>query len=172
MGTHGVFTYKTVRGMGILSPELARWIRLGRIVKVGHGVYRLTAYPSEGLVSDMAAVLAEVGDDSYLYGETALGFLELCPTRSYVAYVATPNRCRRKLADGIVVVHAAPGYEPFHPSGIPCQHVQDAILASVGTVDRVRLREAVDVAEGKGFFTAREADELRKRVEHGKSAAQ
>lgn len=170
MGTHGVFTYRTAHAMGILSPELSRWIKLGRIVKVGHGVYRLTAYPMQGAVTDMAVLLAEVGEGSYLYGETVLGFLELCPTRSYVAFIATPNRCRRSLSEGIRLVHGEKGYRPMYERGIPCQQVADAILSSVGTVDSSRLVEATGEAVAKGYFTAAEAESVKERISHGHSA--
>lgn len=172
MGTHGVFTYRTAHAMGILSPELSRWIKLRRIVKVGHGVYRLTAYPMQGAVTDMAAMLAEVGEGAYLYGETVLGFLDLCPTRSYVAFIATPNRCRRSLSEGIRLVHGERGYWPMYEKGIPCQRVVDAILSSVGTVESSRLVEATDEAVAKGYFTEVEAESVRGRIARGNATSE
>ena len=169
MGSHGVFTYKTAHAMGILSPELARWVKADRIVKVGHGVYRLASYPLQGTVTDMATLLAEVGEGAYLYGETVLGFLELCPTRSYVAFIATPIRCRRTLAEGVRVVHAQKGYQPMYEKGIPCQRVEDAILSSVGSVELSRLLEAVESAVEKGYLTEAEAVKLRERIRNGSS---
>ena len=50
MGSHGVFTYKTAHAMGILSPELARWVKAGRIVKVGHGDLRVLTADDESVV--------------------------------------------------------------------------------------------------------------------------
>ena len=167
MGTHGIFTYKTAHAMGVQSPELARWIKNGRIVKVGHGVYRITTYPMQAAVTEMACLLAEVGDGSYLYGETALGFLDLCPTRSYVVFVATPNRCRRTLAEGIRVIRGKPGYKPMYENGIPCQRVLDAILSSVGTVDSSRLVEATEEAVAKGYLSEAEALALKEKLEDG-----
>lgn len=168
MGTHGVFTYKTARAMGILSPELSRWTKAGRIIKVGHGVYRLTAYPLQGVVSDMAALLSEVGEGAYLYGETALGFLELCSTRSYVAFIATPNRCRRKLAQEIRVIRGPKNYRPMYERGIPCQRVDDAVLSSIGVVESSRLKEAVEVAIEKGYLTEEEGFKLQERISNGR----
>lgn len=169
MGTHGVFTYKTARAMGILSPELARWVKSGRIVKVGHGVYRLTSYPLQGVVSELVVLLAEVGEGSYLYGETALGFLELCPTRSYIAFIATPNRCRRKLAEAIRVVRGSKDYRPMYEQGIPCQRVEDAIVSSIGIVESSRLYEAVERAIEKGYLTEAEGTKLLERMSNGRS---
>jgi len=146
-------------------------MKMGRIVKVGHGVYRLSAYPSQGMVTDRAALLAEVGEDAFLWGETAIGFLELCPVRSYVAFVATPRRIRKHLGDGVVIKHAAPDYKPFYPNGVACQRVEDAIRSSIGTIDRNRLQEAVTVAEEKGYLSSAEALELKGEIANGKASA-
>jgi len=166
---HGVFTYKRVKLLGIRSSELARWVKRGRITKVGHGVYRLNSFPAQGIVSNIAALLAEVGENAYLYGESVLGFLELCPTRSYVAQIATASRCRRKLPDGVQLIHVPPGYQPDYPMGIACQHVEDAILSSVGRIEGDRLHEAVQTAREKGYFTDDEANELEKRIDNGRT---
>lgn len=171
MGYHGVFTFRQARKLGIVSPELARWLKAGRILKVGHGVYRLASYPSEGVVTDMASLLAEVGDGSYLYGESVLGFLELCPTRSYVAFVATPRRVRKKLGDGVVIVAGEREYHSLYEKGIPCQRVDEAILASIGTVEQARLLDAIAAAEQKGYLEESEARDLKARVESGYATA-
>ena len=171
MGHHGIFTFQQAKKLGIVSPELARWSKAGRILKVGHGVYRLASYPAEGVVTDMASLLAAVGDGSYLYGESVLGFLELCPTRSYVAFVATPNRVRKKLGDGVVIVAGEREYRPLYENGIPCQRVVDAVLASIGTVEQTRLFDAIAAAEQKGYLEETEARGLKARIESGYAAA-
>lgn len=65
----------------------------------------------------MAAILAEVGDGSYLYGESVLGFLDLCPTRSYVVFIATSRRVRKTLSPGITLVSAKPGTKVSYHRG-------------------------------------------------------
>ena len=172
LGTHGVFSFKTARALGIRSPEIARWQRNNRIIKVGRGVYRLTNYPSEGNVSDMAAILAEVGDASFLYGESVLGFLELCPTRSYVVFVATCHRVRKALPSGVQLVFVKPDAKIFYHNGIPCQRLDDALLSSVGTIEAERLNQAIDEASNRGYFTEKEADKLRERIRHGQPTPQ
>ncbi len=164
VGNNGIFTYRAAKALGIRSPELSRWMKMGRIAKVGHGVYRLLSYPAQGDVTDRAALLAEVGEDSFLWGETALGFLGLCPVRSYVAYVASPHRIRRRLPEGVIVKSVEQGYRPFYPEGVACQRVGDAICASVGTVELERLHEAIATAEEKGLLGAAEASALKKKV--------
>lgn len=173
LGSHGIVTFAQAREMGVFPAEMYRWCRMGRLMKVGRGVFRLTAYPSQGFVSDMAALLALAGDGSYLYGESALALYDLCPTRSYVAVVAIPGRFRKtQMPRGMVVRSVARGYLPAYHDGIACQRPEDAIRSCIGTMERSRLLEAVDEAESKGYFMPSEAKELRKEVESGKATTQ
>lgn len=173
LGSHGIVTFAQAREMGVFPAEMYRWCRKGRLMKVGRGVFRLTAYPSQGFVSDMAALLALAGDGSYLCGESALALYDLCPTRSYVAEVAVPGRFRKTLTPrGMVVRRAQRGYRPGCHDGIACQRPEDAIRYCIGTMERSRLLEAVDEAENKGYFMPSEAAKLRMEVEGGKTAAQ
>ena len=169
LGSHGVFSFKTARALGVRSPEIVRWQRNNRIVKVGRGVYKLTNYPSEGNASDMAAILAEVGEDSYLYGESVLGFLDLCPTRSYVVFVATSHRIRKTLPLGITLVSVKTKAKVSYHRGIPCQQLNEAILSSVGTIESERLSLAIEEAVSQGYFTEKEAAALSERIRHGQS---
>lgn len=172
LGSHGIITFAQARDMGVFPAEMYRWCRRGRLMKVGRGVFRLTAYPSQGFVSDMAALLALAGDGSYLCGESALALYDLCPTRSYVAVVAVPGRFRKtQTPRGMVVKRAVRGYCPVYHDGIPSQRPEDAIRSSIGTMERSRLLEAVEEAENKGYFMPSEAAELRKEIEGGKATA-
>lgn len=171
LGSHGVITFAQAKDMGVFPAEIYRWCKSGRIMKVARGVFRLTSYPSQGKISDMAALLASVGDGSYLYGESALALLNLCPTRSYVATVAAPRRVRRRLDRGVSVVKAARGYRPYYHDGIACQRPEDAIRSSIGVLETGRLGEAVDEAERQGYFTQKEAEVLRRDVNDGKATA-
>ena len=171
LGSHGVITFAQAKSMGVFPTEIYRWCKAGRMIRVARGVFRLTTYPSQGVVSDMAALLASVGEGSYLYGESALGFLNLCPTRSYVAVVASPSRVRRRLDKGVQVVKAEDGYRPYYHDGIACQRPDDAIRSSIGVMETGRLLGAVDEAERQGYFTADEADALRKELNNGKASA-
>lgn len=166
MGNHGIVTFAGAKRLGISPVELDRWCKRGKLMRVGRGVYRFTSYPSEGMVSDIAAVLAGIAD-SYLYGESVLQLLDLCPTRSYVMYIATPKRIRRKLPAGLEIVRGKVGYAPVRHEGLLCQRLEDAILACRGLMDKDRLSEAIDMAEQKGFFMPEEALKLKKELEHG-----
>lgn len=172
LGSHGIVTFAQAKEMGIFPSEMYRWCRKGLLMKAGRGVFRMTAYPSQGLVSDMAALLALFGDGAYLCGESALALYGLCPTRSYVATVAVPRRVRKtRIPRGVTVVRARAGYRPAYHEGIACQRPQDAIRSSIGTLERGRLREAVEESERQGHLMPSEAEELRKEVENGKATA-
>lgn len=170
MGNHGIVTVASARRMGISPVELARWCKRGKLMRVGHGVYRFTSYPASGIISDLAAVLAGI-DGAYLYGESVIQLLNLCPTRSYLMQVAVPRRIRRKIPDGVEIVRGADGYEPVWHEGLPCQKLEDAIKACKGRMDADRLLEAVAMAEQKGYFMPEEVARLKGEFEHGKTSA-
>ena len=173
MGSHGIVTFAQARGMGVFPAEMYRWCNKGRLMKVGRGVFRLTAYPSQGLISDMAALLAFFGDGAYLFGESALALYNLCPTRSYVATVAVPGRMRKTMVPrGATIVKAPARYRPTFHEGIACQRPVDAIRSCIGVLEKSRLVDAVTEAESQGYFMPSEAESLKKEIEHGKAAAQ
>jgi len=172
LGSHGIVTFAQAKEMGIFPAELYRWCRKGLLMKTGRGVFRMTAYPSQGLVSDMAALLAMFGDDAYLCGESVLALYGLCPTRSYVATVAVPRRIRKtRIPCGVSVVRGRTGYRPVYHDGIACQRPQDAIRSCVGVLEKSRLCEAVEEAENKGYLMPSESKELKEEVENGKATA-
>lgn len=165
LGAHGIITFAQAREMGVHAAEMYRWDAAGRLIKLNRGVFRLAAYPSKGLISDMAAIVATVGEGAYLYGESVLQLYDLCPTRSYVATVATPRRIRRTtIPKGIKVVKSDPEYKPIFHEGIPCQKPEDAIRSCIGVLETNRLEEAIDEAEVKGYFLPSERESLKKEV--------
>ena len=172
LGSHGIVTFAQARAMGIFPAEMYRWCRKGLLMKSGRGVFRMTAYPSQGMVSDMAALLALFGDDAYLCGESVLALYGLCPTRSYVATVAVPGRMRKtNIPHGVAVVRAQRGYKPIYHDGIACQRPQDAIRACMGIMEKSRLCEAVEEAENKGYLMSSESEKLKRESENGKATA-
>ena len=172
-GTYGIITFAQAKAIGVHSAEIYRWCKMGRLIKVGRGVFRLTTYPSQGFLADMAALLAFFGEGSYLYGESVLALYDLCPTRSYVAMVAVPGRMRkRSIPEGVTVVKAKRGYRPVYHEGIACQRLMDAIRSCIGILERSRIMEAVDEAENKGYFMPKEAEMVRKDIANGETTAQ
>ena len=172
LGSHGIITFAQAKALGVHPAEMYRWDATGRLVKLNRGVFRLTMYPSNGFVSDMAALLAMVGEGSYLYGESAIQLYDLCPTRSYVATVATPRRIRRMtIPEGVRVIKSQPGYKPVYHNGIACQKPEDAIRSCIGVLETNRLEEAIDEAEEKGYFLPSEKERLKREVNHAKTTA-
>lgn len=173
LGSHGIITFAQAKAMGVHPAELYRWDASGRLMKLSRGVFRLTAYPSKGLITDMAAILATVGEGSYLCGESVLQLYNLCPTRSYVATVASARRVRRMtIPGGVRVVKSKPGYTPVYHEGIACQRLEDAIRSCIGVLETNRLEEAIDEAEEKGYFLRSETECLKREVAYAKATAQ
>ena len=173
MGSHGIVTFAQAKEIGVFPAEMYRWCKKGRLMKVGRGVFRLTTYPSQGIVSDMAALLALFGNGAYLFGESVLALYNLCPTRSYVATVAIPGRMRKTMIPkGVTVVRAATGYRPTFHEGIACQKPMDAIRSCIGVLEKSRLLDAVAEAANQGYFMDSEAESLKKEIENGKTASQ
>ena len=172
LGSHGIITFAQAKALGVHPAEMYRWDATGRLVKLNRGVFRLTMYPSNGFVSDMAALLAMVGEGSYLYGESAIQLYDLCPTRSYVATVATPRRIRRMtIPEGVRVIKSQPGYKPVYHNGIACQKPEDAIRSCIGVLETNRLEEAIDEAGEKGYFLPSEKESLKREVNHAKATS-
>ena len=172
LGSHGIITIAQAKALGVHPAEMYRWDATGRLVKLNRGVFRLTMYPSNGFVSDMAALLAMVGEGSYLYGESAIQLYDLCPTRSYVATVATPRRIRRMtIPEGVRVIKSQPGYKPVYHNGIACQKPEDAIRSCIGVLETNRLEEAIDEAGEKGYFLPSEKESLKREVNHAKATS-
>ena len=172
LGSHGIITFAQAKALGVHPAEMYRWDATGRLVKLNRGVFRLTMYPSNGFVSDMAALLAMVGEGSYLYGESAIQLYDLCPTRSYVATVATPRRIRRTtIPEGVRVIKSQPGYKPVYHNGIACQKPEDAIRSCIGVLETNRLEEAIDEAGEKGYFLPSEKESLKREVNHAKATS-
>ncbi len=172
LGSHGIVTFAQAKAMGIFPAEMYRWCRKGLLMKSGRGVFRMMAYPSQGMVSDMAALLALFGDGAYLCGESVLALYGLCPTRSYVATVAVPGRMRKtNIPHGVTVVRARKGYNPIYHDGIATQRPQDAIRSCMGILEKSRLCDAVEEAERKGYFMPSESEELMKEIANGKATA-
>lgn len=173
LSSYGVVTFAQARDVNVFPAEIYRWCKSGKLMKVGRGVYRLTSYPSQGLVSDMASLLALLGKGAYLYGESVLALLGLCPTRPYLAYVAVPRRIRKtSLPKGVIVVRGASGYRPTYHDGIACQRLSDAIRSCVGSMEVARLVEAIAEGERQGYFLPSEATELQNEVTHAQATTQ
>ncbi len=138
---HGIVTAAAARKLHVRSKDLVRWVRSGRLIRVGYGVYRATQYPPS-CEDQFAIAVEEVGPTAYLYGESVLALHELAATNANYIHVATPARIRRKLPRNYIITKGEPGYRPANVRGIRAQPVSDAIRSCMGALMPERLEEA------------------------------
>jgi len=158
---YGLITSAGAKKLGISDKEMSALAKRGRIIKRGHGVYKLAQYiPTPFDIYAEAVVL--VGPSAYLYGESVIALLGLAPTNPARVYVATPARTRKLLPEHIVVIKASDGVTYYE--GIPSQIVSDAIDACRKTMMPERLEEAVSEARRQGFITDAQRANLLKSL--------
>lgn len=164
IGNYGLITAQQARDVGITSLELRRWVKCGRLDKVGRAVYRLSLFPSSP--NDEFAVAVEmVGEGAYLQGESVLALLRLTATNPTWIHVATAKRCRKKIPNSLRFHVGERGYEPIFYEGICCQRVSDAILSCKGGLVRERLLEALRNGVQQGYVSAEESVRLEKELQ-------
>lgn len=149
---YGLISSAAAKGMGIPAIELVKLAERGRLVRVGHGLYRIARYVPTPYDSYAEAV-ALVGPGAYLYGESVIALHALAPTNPKFVHVATPKRVRRTLPDHIVVTQRDAREVLKCYEGIPSQSVFDAIRSCKGRMMPERLRDAADNARKNGLVT-------------------
>lgn len=156
---------------GILRKDLARWVKSGRLAKVGYGVYRVVQYPMSP--DDAYAIaVASCGPKAYLCGESVIALYNLAPTNPRYIHVAVPVRCRRKISDDYRIEIRRDGYQPMSYEGIPVECPIDAIRGCIGKMMPERLEEAVNEACRRGLVYGEAKDRLMKEILHvGESAS-
>ncbi len=160
---HGILTAAEARRNGIASKTLARWVRIGRFVKYGNGVYRATQYPfSED--DPYAIAVAQCGDGAYLCGESVLGLLRLMPVNVDRIYIRAPRHLRRRLPKGYVTSVGKIGYAPVNITGILCQKPEDSIRDCLGTQMGEHLLKAAQSAYNTGFVDEAGLKRLQKEI--------
>ena len=138
---YGIVTASQAREAGMTSGEMRRWCTDGKLVRRGHGVYKVARWVPTPL-DPFAEAVALVGDGSFLWGESVLSMHGLALVDPRSVSVATPKRVRRKLPDWVKAVPAPKGASTTFYEGIPSQRVADAIKACEGSVMGERLAEA------------------------------
>ena len=161
---YGLITRKQAFENGISDKELSRIASDGRLERLGYGVYRVKHHVI-GKLDPYAESVALVGQDAYLYGESVLAMLSLCPTNPTKMTVATPKRVRRNLPKGMKVVRRVNATDVTTYEGIPAQRVSAAIVSCIGKMMPQRLKEAADEALRQGFISKRESITLIKEID-------
>ena len=161
---HGIVTYSAAIGLGVKGKDLARWVKIGRMLKLGHGVYRTTQYPfSED--DQFANAVALVGPKAYLCGESVLAYLRLSPSVDVrTLRVAVPVRCRRRLPQSIKVEIRSPKYQPMNYNGVMIEKPFDAIRSCVGTMMSDQLYDAAEEAYRTGKLFKEDFEQLSMEI--------
>lgn len=160
---YGIVTAARAREAGAAPSELNRWCTDGRLLRRGHGVYKLARWVPTPYDAYAEAV-ALVGDRAYLHGLAVLAMHGLALVDPRAIEVATPKRVRRKLPSWVEPVAAPKGERTTSYEGIPSQRVADAIESCMDSVIPARLLEAAKQAHGEGLVTADEYDRLEKEL--------
>ena len=163
---HGILTAYEARRNGIGSKELARWVKSGRMVKAGRGVYKTTQYPMSD-EDPYAIAVAESGQGAYLCGESVLGLLRLMPVNANYIHVCIPRRIRRRLPREYVATVARKGESPVNIHGIMCQKPADAIRSCIGTHMGDRLTDAAGEAYRIGQISKEEMEQIQREIANG-----
>ena len=142
---HGVITTAQARRLGVGAPALVSMAHNRRLVRLGHGVYRLEMHVP-GRYDEYAAAVALVGETGFVRGASALMMRGLLPFDPSRIYLGVSRRMRRKLGAGDDVLFVqSPDIEMVE--GIPVERVRSAIAdaRACGAVDAERL-DALEVA--------------------------
>lgn len=163
IGNNGLITTRRARELGIPAVELVKLRERGKLMRIGHGVYRIDKYfPQE--TDAYAAAIAKVGAGAYVIGESVLGFYHLCPTHEAIIHIGTPNRVRRRLPQTIQLEKRPTGECLHLMDGVPAQTIGLAIRTAMGSVEPTRIREAIEVAAREQLIQRDEAVELLKEM--------
>ena len=161
IGNYGLVTTAQAEEMGVVRKDLGEWVRLGRLEKLGRGVYRIAHYlPSE--YDRYAEAVALVGGDAAVWGESVLAMHNLALVNPLQVSVATGRRVRKALPGWIKLIKLPADADIDTFDGIRCQNLASAIGEAKGRIIAERLREAIREAERKGLLRVSELERLEK----------
>lgn len=161
---HGLFRAEDATNAGVAGSTLQRWRHAGRIERVAHGLYRVTALPPDRLAPYMEAVSWAAGRGAISHAST-LEMMELCdliPRRIHLTVPAAYNP-RKAGADRYRVHrHTLPQTDLTSYQGVPTVTAARAIHQSTRDgEDPDQLRTAIRNAFGEGLLLRSEAARLR-----------
>lgn len=157
------------RELGLSRDVLTKLVSRGRLLRVGHGLYKLACpLPYSEAYAPYAQAVAQVGPEAYLFGESVLAMLQLAPTNPRHMFVATPRRVRKRFDEGYRVRQVVSGSAVAYYESVPSQSAADAIRSCIGHMMRERLELAIANGVKKEYFDEATARLLRKEVRsHG-----
>lgn len=159
---YGLITSSQAKQLGISDKEMSALAKRGRLVRRGHGVYKLVHYiPTH--YDAYAEAVTLVGSEAYLYGESVIAMLELAPTNPSRVFIATPKRVRKALPKYITLVNA--DCAKVYYEGIPSQSAADAIRSAKKTMMSERLIAATNKAYAQRYISEPQKYDLIEELE-------
>ena len=161
IGNYGLVTTAEAELLGVRRKDLGEWVKLGRLTRLGHGVYRIEHYlPTE--YDRYAEAVLLVGRGAALWGESVLAMHNLAMVNPLRIQVATDRRVRKVLPKWIELVKKPDKAEEDIFEGIRCQNLASVIRECRGKVMTERLCSAIDDATRRGLLRSGEVEMLNK----------
>ena len=85
---YGLITSGKARDLGVSNMKLVKLSHRGRLIRIGHGVYRIVHYIPT-LLDKYAEAVAIVGEDAHIFGESVLAIHGLEFVNPAAIFVAT-----------------------------------------------------------------------------------
>jgi hypothetical protein len=163
---HGLITFEQLVQVGITLGQLRRLVRIGALIGVRRGVYRLSGAPTSWAQCVLAAVLA-AGSGAVASHTTAGVLWDLSPIRHSqdVIHITAPRQVR---LDGVCAHFRTLGTrEQRTRNGIRVTSVERTIFDLAGIVDVTTLGKCVDDGLRRDLMRL---DRLRDLVDRQKGA--
>ena len=161
IGNYGLITTAEAEGMGVARKDIGEWVKLGRLERLGRGVYRIAHYvPTE--YDRYAEAVALVGDESMLWGESVLAMHNLALVNPLYVSVAAKRRVRKELPEWLKVVKAPADAKRDVFNGIACQNLASVFRNAKGKILTERLVDAIKESERRGLLRRKEVEQLKK----------
>jgi hypothetical protein len=158
---HGIVTTQQADDAGVPAVEVRKLASRDALERVGHGVYRHTGVPTDEW-TELAGMLASVGEDAFLEGDTVLAMFGLALVNTAKVHVGTPRR-RRSQPPRNTVVTVRPGMPDGDLTtyeGLRSVSVRRALLDGIPHLLGERVLDAVAEAQHRDLIDELEATEI------------
>jgi len=163
----GLITSAKARALGVPNIELVKLSHRGRLIRVGHGVYRIDHYIPTPL-DKYAEAVTLTGESAYIFGESVLAMHGLAFVNPAAILVATTKRIRKDLPRYIKPLYRTEKDHVTHYEGIPSQNIVSAILSCRESIMTERLEHAADEARKQGLITQKETECVKEALRNGR----
>jgi len=162
---YGLITSAEAKALNISNVELVKLSHRGRLLRLGHGVYRIKHYIPTSY-DKYAEAVAIAGDNAFLFRESVLAMHDLAFVNPTSIFVATTKKIRKTLPNHIRIEYV--GSDEYSDvtkyEGILSQSVISALLACKGKIMTERLVSAINKASKNGLITQAEAKYAKEEI--------